>query len=330
MNRALSPKAQARFWNHEVARLERASVLPAAQRLRRVNDMERLCYRPLHATSLQIGAVLSAVRRRGEREGTPATPVRPVAMPWSPPPRLGRRGIGILAAVVLLVQLPLIHYALLRPKAPVRASLPYRDDFSDPGTVATHYWSSGGDWRVVAGELLSPGVRNNPLWLEAPLPTDAAVEFDVRSESPEGDIKVELFGDGYDHASGYVLIHGGWNNSVSVIARLDEHGPSLEALERKAAGASIAEGKPGDLAESGIFRKDTRMRVEARPFPVERSRKYHWRIERRGRRLSWIIDGTPFMSFEDPFPLSGPGHDRFGFSSWESQLYFDNLTVTAL
>ena len=85
-----------------------------------------------------------------------------------------------------------------------------------------------------------------------------------------------------------------------------------------------------DLVASGVYRNDTRVRVEADPFKVEIGRQYHWRIERRGKVISWFIDGNPFMRFEDPLPLTGKGHDRFGFSSWEAQLYFDNLTVTAL
>ena len=46
--------------------------------------------------------------------------------------------------------------------------------------------------------------------------------------------------------------------------------------------------------------------------------------------MRWFIDGAPFMEFNDPFPFKGPDHDRFGFSSWESQLFFDNLRVEAL
>ena len=81
-----------------------------------------------------------------------------------------------------------------------------------------------------------------PSLLEAVALGADAVEFDVRSESPEGDIKVEMFGDGLNHSSGYVLIHGGWNNSISIISRLDEHGTSLQALETKA--AKLAKGVP--------------------------------------------------------------------------------------
>ena len=53
---------------------------------------------------------------------------------------------------------------------PVTFSVPYTDDFSDPSTVTEHYWTTGGHWRTINGELLSPGVKNNPLWLEAKLP----------------------------------------------------------------------------------------------------------------------------------------------------------------
>jgi hypothetical protein len=258
-----------------------------------------------------------ATAERGSSEGG--------AQPrWAPPEKLSRVSLGVLAAVVLLLNLPLVHYVLLRSTPEVAVILPYTDDFSDPSTVAQRYWSSGGLWRTVDGWLLSPGVKNNPLWLKASLPQDVAVEFDVKSMSPEGDIKVEIFGDGRDHASGYVLIHGGWNNSISIIARLDEHGPSLNVLTAEAAK------RGGTLASSGVFRRDTRVRVEGNPFRVEQGRTYHWRIERRGSVLSWFIDGQPFMSFDDPFPLAGKGHDRFGFSSWEAQLFFDNLKITPL
>lgn len=250
---------------------------------------------------------------------------------WVKPEPLGRFGKSVLTAVVLAVNLPVIHYFFLRPTPATSTTVPFHDDFSDPATVSKHYFSTGGHWRTVGGELLSPGVKNNPLWLKASLPQDAVVEFDVRSESPAGDIKVEIFGDGSDHASGYVLIHGGWNNSLSIIARRDEHGLSLEKLRSEAQRVARQRQLPSaDLVQTGVFRPDTRMRVEANPFPVQQGRKYHWRIERRGALLRWSIDGQLFMQFDDPFPLSGKRHDRFGFSSWESQLYFDNLSIAPL
>ncbi|HYO69997.1 MAG TPA: hypothetical protein VEU33_28370, partial [Archangium sp.] len=217
-----------------------------------------------------------------EADGAPAADAE-VTVAWKKPEGLSGRGWAVLAAILLAIQFPLIHYALFRGEPATTATVPYSQDFSDPSVVQRDFFSTGGHWRVVNGQLLSPGVKNNPLWLQAKLPRDVAVEFDVRSQSTEGDIKAEIFGDGSDHASGYILIHGGWNNSMSIIARLDEHGASLESLQRR------AEGK--GLVETGVFRKDTHMRVEARPYPVEIGRTYRWRIERRGSLLRWSIDG---------------------------------------
>lgn len=246
----------------------------------------------------------------------------PAGAAWQAPTKIGRVSLAVIIGVVMLINLPMIHYFVFRSPPKATVTLPFRDDYSNPATVAENYFSTGGLWRAVEGALLSPGVKNNPLWLEASLPNDVAVEFDVKSMSPEGDIKVEIFGDGTDHASGYVLIHGGWNNSISIIARLDEHAPSFTTIQAQAAGQ--------DPVAAGLYRSDSRVRVEGSPFKVEIGRQYHWRIERRGKVISWFIDGQPFMRFEDPLPLTGKGHDRFAFSSWEAQLYFDNLTVTAL
>jgi hypothetical protein len=271
------------------------------------------------------------VPQRPEEGASSASEEANAPSPWKKPEGLSPRGWAVLGAVILLIQFPLIHYVLFRGEADTTATVPYQQDFSDSSVVERDFFSTGGHWRVVDGQLLSPGVKNNPLWLQARLPRDVAVELDVRSESPEGDIKVEIFGDGTDHASGYVLIHGGWNNSLSIIARLDEHGASLASLQQQA--KRVAEqhgGKAAGLVETGVFRKDTHMRVEAKPFKVEMGRTYHWRIERRGSLLRWFIDGKPFMEFDDPMPLEGTGHDRFGFSSWEAQLFFDNLKIEPL
>jgi hypothetical protein len=268
-------------------------------------------------------------------ETAPASPpTETAAAPeaWQRPGPLPRLSLAFVIGAVVLFNLPLIHYFLLRgaPDAPL--PVPYgQQTFESSAVIDSDFWSTGGQWRVVNGELLSPGVKNNPLWLKAKLPENVAVEFDVRSQSPEGDIKCEIFGDGSDHASGYVLIHGGWNNTVSIIARLDEHGASLAALQAEAGRLQREKGlESADLVKTGVFRDNTRMRVEANPFPVQIGKTYRWRIERRGSVLTWFIDGREFMKFDDPFPLKGAGHDRFGFSSWEAQLFFDNLSVTPL
>jgi hypothetical protein len=63
---------------------------------------------------------------------------------------------------------------------------------------------------------------------------------------------------------------------------------------------------------------------------VEKGRKYHFRIERRGGHLDWQIDGKPFMAYDDARPLEGLGHSFLGINDWQAELHFDNLKITPL
>jgi Farnesoic acid 0-methyl transferase len=260
-----------------------------------------------------------------------SAPAAPAFTPWVKPEGLSPRGWVIIVGIILVAQFPLIHYALLRSEPELTAKVPYEQDFSDPSVVERDFSSVGGFWRSVNGQLLAPQVKNNPLWLAARLPDDVLIEFDVRSEYPEGDVRLELFGNGLDPASGYVLVHGGWNNTLSVIAREDVNAPSLRSFQQKAQQAAERLGLPSaDLVNSGVYFPNTKVRVEATGLPVQSGRTYHWRVERRGSTLRWSIDGQPFLEFNDPFPLQGSGHDRLGLSGFESQIYFDNLRVLPL
>jgi hypothetical protein len=220
----------------------------------------------------------------------PADPERPLS--W--------RGWIALGLCVAGANLALLHHAL-RGEAAVTVQGPRFQDRFDRATLGDDWFTTGMHWRIVKGELWAPEAKNNPLWLKMRLPRDVAIEFDARSETAggdrPGDIKFEVFGDGRSHASGYVCIFGGWGNSISAVARLDEHGAD---------------------------------RKERRDRKVEAMRTYHMRVERRGQVLRWLVDGEPFLEYDDPRPLAGRGHDRFGFSGWAADLFFDNLVVAPL
>jgi hypothetical protein len=177
----------------------------------------------------------------------------------------------------------------------------FEDDFEDG--LSPGRWSHDGEgrWAVVDGWLQGQrGNENHALWLAAPLPSNVRVEFDVRGGSDDGDIKVEIFGDGARHASGYILIFGGWKNSLNAIARLDEHGK-----DRKA----------------------------GRGEKVVRGRTYEMAVVRSGGVVSWYSDRGArrlLMSYEDGAPLVGEGHDRFAFNNWDVPVYFDNIRVIDL
>ena len=239
---------------------------------------------------------------------TPAEPAAPApaAEATQPTPKakgaaqnlvlgLTRGQLAGLVAVIVAANMPFIVY-FARGDAPVTATIPFEDNF-ERADVGPNYFTIGGQYRIENGVLHSPGAKNNPLWLKARLPDNVAVEFDARSESIDGDIKCEIFGNGRDHASGYVIVFGGWSNSTSVLARLDEHG---------------------------------RDRHENRGLRVQKGKTYHMRIERKGTLLRWLSDGQLMLEYDDHAPLRGKGHDRFGFSSWDSDLFFDNLSIQPL
>lgn len=175
-----------------------------------------------------------------------------------------------------------------------------RWDFDD-GKLDPAAWNDTappGGWAVKDGQVFSAGTRNQALWLKQPLPTKVRVEFDVRSESPDGDIKVEVFGDGAQHQSGYVLIFGGWRNKINTIARLDEHGK--------------------DRKEGAVGVK------------VEQGKTYKMAVVRTDQKVRWYLDrdpGTLLLEYDDPAPLYGAGHDRFAFNDWAVPLWFDNVAV---
>lgn len=179
----------------------------------------------------------------------------------------------------------------------------FSDDF-ERAALGEYWRSTGGNYRLADGALRVRGARNRPLWLQRRLPRDVRIEFDARSESAAGDIKVEVFGDGHAKATStsytatsYVVIFGGWNNRLNVLARMDEHGDD---------------------------------RVVGPTYPVIRGKTYHMKIERRGATIKAWADDHLLAEMTDPEPLHGQGHDHFAFNNWESEVYFDNLRIEPL
>ncbi len=179
----------------------------------------------------------------------------------------------------------------------------FHDDF-ERDRLGDAWRNTGGPYELRNGWLHVRGARNRPLWLARTLPDDVRVRFKARSESRAGDIKVELCGDGVSKAehvsytaSGYVIIFGGWNNSLNVLARMDEHGAD---------------------------------RVVGPKRPVEPGHVYQFDVTRRGSLLVVEVDGEELLRFDDPDPLRGRGHDHFAFNNWESDLWFDDLHIEPL
>ena len=156
------------------------------------------------------------------------------------------------------------------------------------------------DWRIVDGWLHARRPENAGAWLTELLPEGPVrVEFTARAEAGtdgkfSGDLKCEIFAAEPRHQAGYVLINGGWNNTLDVIARLDEHGQDRLAQTSK---------------------------------PVLQSTAHRWAVVRVDATIHWFRDGELLMSYTDPQPLPGR---YFGFNDWATAAYFDDLAVFRL
>lgn len=171
------------------------------------------------------------------------------------------------------------------------------EDRFDGERLADHWQTKHTGWVVKHGAAHSTRARNEGLWLTILLPASTRIEFDAWSEASgppgsfAGDLKCEVFAEQPTHEAGYVLINGGWNNQLDVIARLDEHG---------------------------------RDRAEKPAAPVEPGTRYRWTIMRYEGEIYWYRDDVLLMTYPDASPLQGR---HFGFNNWESHAYFDNLTI---
>jgi hypothetical protein len=204
----------------------------------------------------------------------------------------------LLASVLGLALAPL---PACRAKVPV-IDAPFSEDF-ERAELGAGWNATSPEYRIAGGKLEVARAYNHPAWLRRRLPRDVVVELDVMSKSPTGDIKLELFGDGESFdpdkggyvSTGYVFIFGGWQNTLSVICRNNEH--------------------------------DEGRKAERRDMRVEPNRSYRFSITRRGGTLDWSVDGRPFLSWTDPEPLAGSGHEYLAVNDWETAVSFDNLVV---
>jgi hypothetical protein len=199
---------------------------------------------------------------------------------------------------LVVLSLAAVSFACL-PKTAAGAgaiTAPFTDSF-DRGELGASYKKSGGTWEVRDSALHSTGEHNIPLFLDVKLPKNVKVEFTAWSRSPQVDMKVEIFGDGTRHESGYIVIVGGWNNQITTIARLDEH---------------------------------EKTRVEKRT-KWEPNKKYRWTVQRTdGHTVELFLDGQPIIAYDDKEPLTGERNHSLAFSNWESDVFYDDLVVTPL
>ncbi len=166
-----------------------------------------------------------------------------------------------------------------------------------------HWKAESKNWKIVDGRLFTGDLpnQNKGLWLEGlTLPQNVRMEFEATSTKGnkpefEGDMKFEFGGDKPEHAAGYIIIFGGWKNSVNTIARHDEHG-------------------------AGRLVTDTNVKVKE-------DQTYQLKVVRFNGEVKWFLGDELLLRVKDSEPAQG---GSFGFNDWNSRVYFDNLKIYAL
>lgn len=201
------------------------------------------------------------------------------------------------------------------------------DAANDAGSVVTGPYQPFGPnwtvaansraWRIENGRLCGKGAQNHGVWLNAILPVNARIEFDAISDSADGDLKAEVWGDGksgatatsYTNATSYIAILGGWKNTAHVLARKNEHGKDRKEIK--------VDNDSDDPREHG----------------VSVGQVYKFKIERSdGKTVRFSVNGIELLSYVDSDPLAGVGHDHLGFNNyWDNiKSCYDNVKITPL
>ena len=181
-----------------------------------------------------------------------------------------------------------------------KGELIFSDDF-ERAELGDKYTVQGGDWKIENGEVVSSKAENRNLVLSGiELPQNGVVELTMWSESKAVDVKFNLWGDGkvHDHGDGYSFILGGWANRISVISKLHEH---------------------------------EKNRSQDKKTRWKQGEKYKVKVERKGEKIRWLVNGKPYLNYVDSSPLKvDEGFNRLSFGNWRSQVHFDDLKIYKL
>jgi hypothetical protein len=239
--------------------------------------------------------------------------------------------VSLALSSALCTAIPGVMLGGCKAKTPAITE-PFSDGF-ERAELGPTWLDTSGQGRVVNGQLVVSGGKNRPLWLRKRLPPAAVIELDAMSKSEDGDIKLELYGDGesfdadqgrYD-PTGYVFVLGGWQNSLSIIGKLGEHDDGVKASRPH---RRVPQPPPPVLAGPGAGEAPAAAPApQGLEGPVTPGKVYHFTITRKGGQIDWKIDGAPFLSWTDPAPLSGATHEYLAITNWNAEVHIDNLEI---
>lgn len=175
----------------------------------------------------------------------------------------------------------------------------YACNFDRP-VIPPEWRATGGQWKTVGGELFGLGEKPgkySSLLLERALPFEFQISFEARTNfGSQGCIN--FFFHALDRETGYFV-------------SLGNHGRYSYLSKRIPGGNEI------------------RMLAESGDFGISSGVVYRVNVTALDKILTVAVDGKTVLQAYDPFMLSGKRFSNFGFDASKSNVYFNNLTISA-
>jgi hypothetical protein len=203
----------------------------------------------------------------------------------------------------------------------------YEENFDYPdGELPSNWWSEGSTAVIKDGRLFVDATIENhrvaTIWLDLVLSGNLSIEFDAHVVASEGNA----------------------NNINCFFMYSDPNGaPLRESRSQRENGAYsnyhqlngyiftyLANGSP-DLARFR-FRDNPGFNLldEVNDYECRIGKTYHFKIEKSGNRFLFLVDGKLIMDkVDDEYnPMHEQGY--FGFRTWNTALWWDNLVIARL
>lgn len=204
--------------------------------------------------------------------------------------------------------------------------LVYENDFETQVNDQEDFWSEGEPAKIIGGHLVvradTSGFRRSTIWFNQTLPANFRVECDAHVLASADTSNNFNFFVNYAHPQDSSLLE-------TKSARKDANYPKYHQLNGYIF-TYLANGQP----ESARFRfrhnPGFLLLYEDFKYEALTGKTYHFSITKTGREFTFSVDQQMIMKHSVPDSLANHQHGLFGFRTWHTDIWWDNLKIYRL
>lgn len=210
---------------------------------------------------------------------------------------------------------------------PDKGKVIVKESFSYPdGGLPSSWWSEGNAAEIKDGRLFvdadTEGYRVSTVWLDRQLSGNISIEFDfhvVSSSDTANNVNCFLL---YSDKSGKPLRETKEQRADASYKRYHELNGYIFTY--------LANGQPDNGRLRFRDNPGFNLIEEKFGFECKTGKTYRARIIKRGNRLQYSVDGRKLMDKVDNEDNAPHKEGLFGFRTWHTALWWDNLVITQL